>query len=223
MIRPGPAAVAAGIALAVLTAACGSAPSPTPSPVPTPTPTATPLTRLAVPYRAGGIIVALREAGLTVIGNTARAGLPGEEPRTTMFATYGSWPLTVIEYSSSATLRKGSGFVPNDRILPGDPPYVFVAANVLVEYGPRRDGRKPARPTADQRAAALTLVQALDPRVGPLVQRSITPAPLPTPVLTPSPIATPTAPLAASPGASPGGTVPPPASSRRTPLPLASP
>ena len=195
MRRPDRAA-AAGLmlTLAAVAGACGSAASPDPAPSPTSNPTATPIARLAMPFRAGEVITALREAGLDVVGNTARAGLPGKEPRTTMYATYESWPLMILEYSSAAALRKASGFLADDKILPGDPPFAFAAANLLIEYGPRRDGRKPARPDFGRQATALALVLALDPRVGPLAQRSISPLPLPTPVPTPAPLPTPAAP-----------------------------
>jgi hypothetical protein len=217
-------AAAAGLLLAALTAACGSAPpSPSPPPRPTPSPAPTPVARLTTPFRAGEVILALREAGLEVVGNTARAGLPGTEPRTTMYATYGSWPLMVMEYSSAAALRKASGFAADDRILPGDPPFAFAAANLLIEYGPKRDGKKPVRPDLGRQAMALALVLALDPRVGPLRQRSISPLPLPTPAPTPVPSPGVSPNGAAGSGASPGRSPRPSASPRRSPRPTASP
>jgi hypothetical protein len=209
---PAAGIVATALVATALVAACAAAPSRSAPPSSTPRPTPTPVVRLAAPFHAGEVVVALREAGLDVTGNTARAGLRGQEPRTTMFATYESWPLRLLEYSSAAALRKASGFKAGDRIVAGDPPFAFAAANLLIEYGPRRDGKKPARPDFLRQAKALMLVLALHPLVGPLVQRSIVALPLPTPPpapaandapITPAPAATAPAPMAtATPAAS---------------------
>jgi hypothetical protein len=196
------------VALAAAIAACGTGAPSSPSPSPTPRPTPTAVARLAAPFRADEVFVALREAGLDVTGNTARAGLPGKEPRATIYATYEGWPLTVMEYSSAAALRRASGYKANDRILAGDPPFAFAAGNVLVQYGPRRDGKKPARPDLIRQAIALNLVLALHPRVGPLSQRSIVRLPLPTPVATPVPTPAPGSASPATPTPTPAGTPP---------------
>jgi len=195
--------VATSLVAPSLLAACAAAPGRSVPPAATPRPTPTAAVRLVAPFRAGDVVLALRDAGLDVTGNTARAGLRGQEPRTTMYLTYDSWPLRLLEYSSAAALRRASGFRAGGRIVAGDPPFAFAAGNLLIEYGPRRDGKKPARPDFVRQARALFLVLALDPLVGPLVQRSIVALPLPTPVPTPTPTPTPAATPGASPAASP--------------------
>jgi hypothetical protein len=60
--------------------------------------------------------------------------------------------------------------------------------NILLEFGPHStNDRTPAPPEPEKIDAALYLVRALDPLLGPLSQRSTVPLPLPTPRATPAP------------------------------------
>ncbi|HXG39784.1 MAG TPA: hypothetical protein VNJ28_02480 [Candidatus Limnocylindrales bacterium] len=127
-------------------------------------------------------------AGLAIHTNNADSG---REPRRRVNATYEGWPLILSEYSSAAALRKAARWDPDRKRRPNDPPYRFAGLNILVEYGPRT-GQGLELPRVRFREAAIRLVRALDPLIGPLEQIALEPVPLPT----------------VSPGASPGSPAP---------------
>lgn len=182
--------VAGLLVAALLVAACGRAlPTPRPTAFPSAGPGSTaapgPSGRLVAPVNANDLFVALRSAGLEIIGNNTRVA--GGEPRRTISATYASWPLYIEEFGSAKALAKRSGFNPKKKPVAGDPPYVIVGANILVAYGPIDARRKPGKPDARHAEAARALVLALDPLIGPLRQRSAVPVALPTPTTPPTP------------------------------------
>ena len=59
----------------------------------------------------------------------------------------------------------------------GDPPYSWVAMNILIAFGPVTG--KPTTPDADRQAQALALIALVDPLVWPIEQKSMAPV-LPT-------------------------------------------
>lgn len=182
------AASTAAIALAVLVAllaACGSSPSPSPTPRPEPSPTPTPDPHLTEPASAEAIFRALAAAGLRVVPNNAVTGATGEEPRLRINATYVNWPLVIHEYSTSAALRDRARFRPGGQPTIGEAPFNLAGLNILVEFGPHAKNRNEPPPDPRFREAAVTLIEVLDPLIGPLAQMSIEPLPVPT--LTPSP------------------------------------
>jgi hypothetical protein len=187
--RRGPSRPTAGLVLATLAAlllaGCGTAPTPSPSPPPPPSPTPTPNPHLAEPASADAVFRALGAAGLRIVSNNAVSGPPGGEPRLRINATYANWPLVIHEYSSSAALRAHASFRPGGRPAIGEAPFNLAGLNVLVEFGPHAKNRNEPPPEPAFRDAAVALIAALDPLIGPLEQMSIEPLPLPT--LTPQP------------------------------------
>jgi hypothetical protein len=179
-----PLMVAAALVAAVLVG-CGSAPSPTPTPPPSLAPTPTPDVHLTEPASADAVFRALGAAGLRVVPNNAVTGRPGEEPRLRINATYVNWPLVIHEYSSAAALRAHAPFRAGGRPTIGDAPFNLAGLNILVEFGPHAKNRNEPPPDPRFREAAVALIDALDPLIGPLEQMSIEPLPLPT--LTPLP------------------------------------
>lgn len=160
-----------------------------PEPTPMPEPTPTPNPQLTDPASADTVYQALRKAGLPVTANSANAGIGGE-PLKRLNLTYDGWPLLIQEFSSADALGVTTRFSPKHRPQFGDPAYTFVGLNLFIEYGPHTTNHLPETP--DQRFidAAMKLVAALDPLIGPLRQSSVSPIPLPTaPLASPAPSA----------------------------------
>jgi hypothetical protein len=182
------AAHAALICVLVVASGCGSnAASPSPTPVPTAAPTPDP--HLTEPASVDVIYVELQKAGLDITANTASTG-PGGEPVKRISATFNGWPLILSGYTSAAALRTSAGFDPAQPVGQGDPPITIAGLNILVEFGPTTSNTAlPEPPDASRRAAALQLVEVLDPLLGPLAQVSVEALPLPTGTGGPSPSA----------------------------------
>lgn len=195
------AALALVLLAGTVVVACGGSASPNPDASARATPVVTPDPHLTEPVAVNTIFVELQKAGLDLTGNTASSG-PGGEPVKRIAATYADWPLILSEYSSSAALRRVSGFDPATPIGQGDAPIALAGLNILVEYGPKTSNTViPESPDARRLEAAQELVRVLDPLVGPLSQVSATILPLPTATGLPSPSA-PSSPAASSPAAS---------------------
>jgi hypothetical protein len=122
------------------------------------------------------VYAALIGAGLSIVPSTASTGGPRGEPRTRVNLTFDGWPLVPSEFSSSAALA-ASGYQ-TGAPGKGAAPYAFAGLNILVEYGPTGSGA-PAAPPERYRASAQTIVDILDPLLGPLSQRSVVPASIP--------------------------------------------
>lgn len=182
--QPGMVAVAAILGSVVMLAGCGAA-AITPSPSPTAGATVDP--HLTEPVAVDTVYRALRAAGLAIVPTTAADG-GGSEPRRTVGATYAGWPLTFLEYGSSAALA-AAGALPAGDPGPGDAPFRFVGLNLAVEYGPIEKGRAPTTPDERSTAAAQALADALDPLIGPLAVAAVVPLDL---AATAAPAATPT-------------------------------
>jgi hypothetical protein len=181
------------ILVTITAAACfGSAASPTPTPVPTPSPTPDP--HLREPAAVGEIYQILRERGLGIIGTNARAG---DEPRTTVVASYAGWPLVLAEFSSTKARMKAIPFENKEVPKKGQAPYLFAGLNLAVEWGPADRGVAPPAPDAEHVDAATKLANELNRLVGPIGQRAVVSVEL-EPIERPTP-----APPASLPAASP--------------------
>ncbi len=172
--RP-PVAVPAGLALVVLLAAACSGPPAPPSATPAPTPVVTPNPHLGDPATAKDVFNGLGRAGLKITPNTASAGADGAAVVTRINATYLNWPLDVTQYRTAADLAKKAGWESGEEPGRGEPPVALAGYNILVTWGPRTTGSKPAAPDARQAEALEDLVGALDRLLSPLRTRTVVP------------------------------------------------
>jgi hypothetical protein len=195
--------IVAGFALsAALAVGCGSTAVPSTAPSTPPTPQITADPHLTEPASVDDVIRGLTGGGLRITPNMASTG-PGGEPVKRVNATYSDWPLVLTQFSTSAALLEVGGFDPSKPPIFGDSPYTIAGLNIMIEFGPHStNDRTPAPPTEQKRAAAVALVAALHPLLGPLALRSTDPLQLPGAGGRPSPA--PTAPA----GPSPASTAP---------------
>jgi hypothetical protein len=176
-----------GVALVTISllAACGETAAPSPSQaVATPRPTPTPDTHMTDPAAGAEVYTRLNHAGLGLVGTNA---LTGREPRNTYNATYGGWPLSLLEYSSATTRAKAQPFRDGGAPSKGTPPFTFAGQNIVVYWGPIEEGAKPPEPDATHLEAATKLAIALDALVGPLQERSSSRVSPLTPIAAPAP------------------------------------
>ena len=160
--------------LALVLTACSSAvPSVAPSPTVAPTPVITPDPHLTEPATADAIFIAITSAGMPLSGTNAIGGDPNSPIVKRINATLESWPLMIIQYKNSATLRAAAKWDPTKPAPAGSPPYVFVGLNILVDFGPA--SAKPAAPDPSRQEQAQRLAGVLDALLWPLEQRSVTP------------------------------------------------
>lgn len=179
--------VAAFALVAGLVAACGPGGSGAASPSPQPTPLITPNPHLAEPASVDDVYQELAKAGLRITANTATIGTDGITVKR-INATYANWPLVLTEFKSTNALQIAARFDSGQPPRQGESPYMIAGMNILLEFGPHSTNDKtPAPPETDKVDAALDLVRALHPLVGPLEQRSTQPLPLPTQMPTPAP------------------------------------
>jgi len=199
--------LALALGAALLAAACGSTPATVAPTVTPPPPTATPNPHLTDPASVDVVYNALVRAGLQISANSADTGTGAMIKR--YHLTYDAWPLVLTEYTSAKTLVSESGFNPKAKPVLGNPPFALAGLNILIEYGSSTQNGPPAAPSAQFVSAFQQLVAIVDPLIGPLQQRSVTPVVLPTP--TPPPSASP----APHPSASPGKPTPRPTAKPR--------
>jgi hypothetical protein len=156
----------------ILAAACSEAAvSPSPTPMPTPVPTVDP--HLGDPASAQAVFNGLGREGLKVVTNTAEVGASGTAVITRINATYGGWPLEVVEYRTTADLTEAAtAWKAGQRPGKGEPPVALAGANILIRWGPWARDAKPPRPDERQTAALEALVAALDRMLSPLRSRS---------------------------------------------------
>jgi hypothetical protein len=178
------------IALSSTAAACGSSAPPSVAP-PTvaPTPVITPDPHLTEPATADQIFNAIRVGKLPLSVNNASAGAPGAPIIKQINAQIANWPLIITEYRSAQVLRDALKWDPTAGPKQGDPPYSWVAMNILIAFGPVTG--KPTTPDADRQAQAQALIALVDPLVWPIEQKSM--APVPTKTAPPAPTAPPPA------------------------------
>ena len=189
-------AVASAALVTAIVAGCGSPPASPPPATPVPTPVVTPDPHLRAPASVDDVFRLLGAAGIHILPLTASVGTSGE-PIKRITATYTDWPLVLSQYSTAEALRRVAKFDPKTPPVRGEPPYNIAGLNILFEFGPRNtNDPKPVPADATRQAALVALVNALDPLLGPLSQRSVVPVPLPH--LTPAPPSAPVSSPAAS-------------------------
>ena len=160
--------------IVILAAACSTpAASPSPTPAPTPVPSVDP--HLSDPASAKAVFHGLGREGLKVVTNTAEVGAAGTAIITRVNATYGGWPLQVVEYRTTTDLKKAAAWKAGQAPGKGEPPVALAGANILVRWGPWDRDTKPPRPDERQTAALEALVAALDRLLSPLRTRSNVP------------------------------------------------
>jgi hypothetical protein len=139
----------------------------------------------------------LSSAGLPVNQESVTAG-PDGEPTTILFLKDGFQALTIEQYSGPKAVSD-AGYTSGSKLVKGDSPYTFWAVNLVIHLGPRVPSALPAGPTLDLQNEATRVVNAIDPYIGPLQQRSIAPVTLPS---TPEPVKPSPSPSAKSPAPS---------------------
>jgi hypothetical protein len=84
-------------------------------------------------------------------------------------------------------LRGALKWDPAARPKQGDPPYSWVAMNILISFGPVTG--TPTAPDAERQEQAQALIALVDPLIWPIEQRSMAPIPTKTapPHETPAP------------------------------------
>lgn len=181
------ATVAAVVLAAGFVVSCGPA-APASLPVtPKPTPLITPNPQMTEPASVDDVLKKLASAKLRITTNTASVGTDGITVKR-IIATYAEWPLVLTQFTTSEALTVAARFDLGKPPRQGEAPYMIAGLNILVEFGPHSTNDKtPAPPEAAKRDAAILLVNALHPFIGPLRQRSTEALPLPTPVATPAP------------------------------------
>lgn len=158
----------------ILAAACSTpAVSPAPTPLPTPVPTVDP--HLGDPASAKAVFNGLGREGLKLVTNTAAVGAEGTAVITRISATYGGWPLQLVEYRTAADLNKAADWKAGEAPGKGEPPVALAGANILIRWGPWDRESKPPRPDERQAAALDALVAALDRLLSPLRTRANVP------------------------------------------------
>lgn len=162
-------------ALVVILAAACSTPAvpPSPTPVPTPVPTVDP--HLGDPASAKDVFNGLGREGLKLVTNTAEVGATGTAVITRISATYGGWPLQLVEYRTAADLQKAAAWKAGQAPGKGEPPVALAGANILIRWGPWDRDTKPPRPDERQTAALEALVAAMDRLLAPLSTRANVP------------------------------------------------
>jgi hypothetical protein len=174
----------------VVLAGCGS-PAPVASPSAPPTPVITPDPHLTAPVTADQIFRAIGRIELAFVANNATNYDPGEPVVKRINADLSNWPLIITEFRSAVDLRAVTGWDPSLPPVQGNPPFAFVAFNVMIEFGPSTGVRLEA-PVPARQEQAEQLVAILDPLLWPLEQRSVVPVPTKTapPAATVAPSAT---------------------------------
>lgn len=175
--RPtGSIAVLALLSISMLAAACGGSPaSVAPSRAPTVAPTIDP--HLPDPTTADDVFRAIGSQGLRLTASNAVTGTGGLIKR--INASFGGWPLTISEYTSSAVLAERLEW-PEGEVPGGNEPAVAVAGgNILVTWGPISNGA-PVAPDAARAARLVTLAEALDALLGPVRVRAVVQLPIET-------------------------------------------
>ena len=159
------------LGVVVLVTGCSGGNAATSPSAPPTAPRATPNPHLREPARVATIYGTLGQRGIPLVGTNA---VRGTDPVVVINATYDGWPLVFTEYRSSATRGRLSGIrtrVPG----PNDAPFTFAGMNVVVHWGPRLPGRRPAAPPAPRVKAAAKLAAELHRLIGPLSERSARP------------------------------------------------
>ena len=184
-----PRALVATVAAVLIFAACGATASPppaTPSPSPSVFAGPSPWPHLTEPATADDVFRALIADGLAIVPNTASSGGPGKEPVKRIDGTYAGWPIAIIQYKTTKSMRKATNWKSGAKPVQGEAPIAMTGLNILVEWG-SKTGAAPAQPVGPQVDAAHVLRFSLESLLSPLRTRLIVPVPGPTPSPTPVP------------------------------------
>jgi hypothetical protein len=184
-------AFASVVALCAAVAACGSTPPPSVAAATAqPTPVITPDPHLSEPVTADQIFTAIRVAKLPLSVNNATAGMPDSPIVKQINAQVANWPLVITQYRSASVLRDAIKWDPTAGPKQGDPPYSWVAMNILIAFGPVTG--KPTTPDSERQQQAEALIALVDPLLWPIEQKSTSPVPTKTapPAATPAPPST---------------------------------
>jgi hypothetical protein len=171
-----PAISIVGLLLVLIVAACGPTAAAPSSPTPLPTPVITPDPHLKGPVTADQVFSVVKTSQLIVYATNATEGPAPIVKR--INADLGGWQLRITAYDSAASLQRSKTWKPGSAPGRGEPPYTFAALNVLIEYGPTRNGVAPSQPDDAHQAIAVTLVGILDPLVWPIEQHSLVTIPV---------------------------------------------
>lgn len=173
---PSVLAIAVSLMLSAAVAACGSPPPASVAP-PSAAPSVAVITdpHLSEPATADQIFTAIRTADLPLAVTNATAGGPSSPMIKQINAQVANWPLIITQYRSGAALRDALKWDPSRGPNPGDPPYAWVAMNILIAFGPST--AKPTAPDATRQEQAKALVALIEPLLWPIEQRSIAPVP----------------------------------------------
>jgi hypothetical protein len=168
--------VLALLTISLLAAACSTpAASVGPSRPPTPVPTVDP--HLPDPTTADDVFRAISAQGLRLTASNAVTGTGGLIKR--INASFGGWPLTISEYTSSSVLEDRLDW-PAGEIPGGNEPAVAVAgSNILITWGPISNGA-PVPPDPARAARLVTLAETLDALLGPVRVRAVVALPIQT-------------------------------------------
>jgi hypothetical protein len=169
--RSAPVISVVGLLLVLIAGGCGPTAAAPSSPTPLPTPVITPDPHLTGPITADQVFGIIKASQLIVYSTNATEGPAPVVKR--INADLDGWQLRITSYSTTASLQRSRTWKPGSAPGRGEPPYTFAALNVLIEYGPTRNGVAPAPPDDAHQAIAATLVAILDPLVWPIDQHSI--------------------------------------------------
>lgn len=192
---PSRAARLLGVAIvgAALLAGCGS--SATPSPTSPTAAIASLPAQMPDPTTARDVYIALRQAGLSLVGTDTVGGLTPSDPVERINATLSGQPLSILGYASD--LGRAKLYPYRDGTAPdgGQPVYTFAGSNIVVEFGQSTSGKKPPLPDATLGAVAQKLATTLQALLGQLSERSVQRASTPPPAATPTPAPVPATPV----------------------------
>ena len=130
-------------------------------------------------------------AGLDLRQESVSSPGPGREPTVTLFVVTGAAHFAIRQYTTAEAVA-AAGFTPGSAVAMGDAPFEFWATNIVLDIGPTDARALPKAPDAVVASAALSIVAALDPYIGPFQQRAVNPIVLPSSPAPPSPSASPT-------------------------------
>ena len=129
-------------------------------------------------------------AGLDVRQESVSGPGPGDEPTVTLFVVTGAAHFAIRQYTTAEAVA-AAGFTSGSAVAVGDAPFELWATNIVLDIGPTDAKAVPTAPDAPVASAALSIVAALDPYIGPFRQRAVNPLILPSSPAPPSPSASP--------------------------------
>lgn len=163
------------LSVSLLAAACGAAPASV-APTVAPTPMVTPDPHLPDPTTADDVFRAIGAQGLRLTASNAITGTGTLVKR--INASFGGWPLTISEYTSTQALTDRLEWPDGEAPGGGEPAVAIAASNILITWGPTSNG-PPVAPDPARAARLVTLAETLDALLGPVHVRAIVRLPIP--------------------------------------------